>query len=293
MPRDERPSFIAGALGVSAAYAMGAIFLALGAQIARDLVRSDNAFVDGAIISLSAVAIGVVAVLARPLRAARRRHGRAAARDRRARPARRRGRDPLAAGLPRSSLVAGAGYSLMFSGGLGLVTSSAPRTTGPRSSRPVRRRLPRAGARRARLGVLATTSGLQLALDVGAPLILLLGVAALAVANARRVPVAVELDTARAMHRSLAEPRRHNGRRGTSDAGRRQGEAEAHRSKRAPAGLGGQERCRTSRMIAADEGDERRGRRSAPDRFVSCRRRQYSASSGTSSREATMTPMSA
>ena len=52
---------MAGALGISAAYAMGAIFLALGAQIARDLVRRDNAFLDGAIIALSAVAIGVVA----------------------------------------------------------------------------------------------------------------------------------------------------------------------------------------------------------------------------------------
>ncbi|MET0726363.1 MAG: MFS transporter, partial [Leifsonia sp.] len=68
MPRDGRSAFIAGTLGVSAAYAMGAIFLALGAQIARELVQSDNAFVDGAVISLSAVAIGVVAVLARPLR---------------------------------------------------------------------------------------------------------------------------------------------------------------------------------------------------------------------------------
>jgi MFS family permease len=191
MPRDERPSFIAGALGISAAYAMGAIFLALGAQIARDLVRSDNAFVDGAIISLSAVAIGVVAVLARPLRP---------------RVAVTLGPVLAIAGLGllivagldhslpafiASSLVAGAGYSLMFSGGLGLVTMSAPthQRAAVISAAYVVGYLVQALAALG-LGVLATTSGLQLALDVGAPLILLLGVAALAVANApRRVPV--------------------------------------------------------------------------------------------------------
>ncbi|MDQ0895055.1 MFS transporter [Agromyces ramosus] len=191
MPRDERPSFIAGTLGISAAYAMGAIFLALGAQIARDLVRSDNAFVDGAIISLSAVAIGVVAVLARPLRP---------------RLAVTLGPALAVAGLAllivaglahslpafvASSLIAGAGYSLMFSGGLGLVTMSAPthQRAGVISAAYVVGYLVQALAALG-LGVLATTSGLQLALDLGAPLILLLGVAALVVANApRRVPV--------------------------------------------------------------------------------------------------------
>jgi MFS family permease len=191
MPRDERPSFIAGTLGISAAYAMGAIFLALGAQIARDLVRSDNAFVDGAIISLSAVAIGVVAVLARPLR-----------------PRLAVTLGPLLAiaglgllivaglghSLPAfvaSSLVAGAGYSLMFSGGLGLVTTSAPahHRAGVISAAYVVGYLVQAVAALA-LGVLATASGLQLALDIGVPLILLLGVAALVFANVpRRVPL--------------------------------------------------------------------------------------------------------
>jgi MFS family permease len=191
MPREQRSSFVAGTLGISAAYAMGAIFLALGAQIARELVRSDNAFVDGAIISLSAVAIGVVAVLARPL------PPRVAVTV-----------GPglalvglgllvvagLAHSLPAfvaSSLIAGAGYSLMFSGGLGLVTSSAPahHRAGVISAAYVVGYLVQALAALG-LGVVATTSGLQLALDVGVPIILLLGVAALVVANApRRMPV--------------------------------------------------------------------------------------------------------
>ena len=38
-----RRAFAAGALGVSTAYALGAVILALGAQIARELVHSTNA----------------------------------------------------------------------------------------------------------------------------------------------------------------------------------------------------------------------------------------------------------
>ena len=187
MPRGERPSFVAGTLGISAAYAMGAIFLALGAQIARDLVGSDNVFVDGAIISLSAVVIGVVAVLARGLS-----------------PRLAVTLGPLLAiaglgllivsglshSLPAflaSSIVAGAGYALMFSGGLGLVTRSAPvheRAAVISAAYVVGYLLQAAAA--LGLGALATASGLQVALDVGAPLILLLGVAALVVANLPR-----------------------------------------------------------------------------------------------------------
>lgn len=187
MPRGERLSFVAGALGISAAYAMGAIFLALGAQIARDLVGSVNVFVDGAIIALSAVVIGVVAVLTRSLR-----------------PRLAVTLGPLLAiaglgllivsglahSLPAflaSSIVAGAGYALMFSGGLGLVTVSAPaheRAAVISAAFVVGYLLQAAAA--LGLGALATASGLQVALDVGAPLILLLGVAALVVANLPR-----------------------------------------------------------------------------------------------------------
>ena len=192
MPQGERPSFVAGTLGISAAYAMGAIFLALGAQIARDLVGSDNVFVDGAIIALSAVVIGVVAVLTRSLR-----------------PRLAVTLGPLLAtaglgllivsglahSLPvflASSVVAGAGYSLMFSGGLGLVTASAPvheRAAVISAAYVVGYLLQAAAA--LGLGALATASGLQVALDVGAPLILVLALAALVVANVprRRAPL--------------------------------------------------------------------------------------------------------
>lgn len=121
-----RMPFLAGTFGVSAAYALGAIFLGVGAQFARDTVRSDDAFVNGVVLAISAAAIGVVALLAGRLRAATAlRLGALAAVAGQAL--------MIAAGATHSmpflvlySLVGGAGYSLLFSGGVTLVTQSAP-----------------------------------------------------------------------------------------------------------------------------------------------------------------------
>lgn len=192
MPRAGRRPFAAGTLGITAAYAMGAIFLALGAQIARELVRSDNAFVDGAIIALSAIVIGAVAILFRrmPPRAAVT-IGPALAMA---------GLGLLVvAGAEHSlpafiaaSIVAGAGYSFMFAGGLGLITTTAPahERAAVISAAYVVGYLVQALTALG-LGALATAAGLQVALEIGTPLILMIGVAALVVANlGRRAPVA-------------------------------------------------------------------------------------------------------
>lgn len=120
-----RTPFLAGTFGVSAAYALGAIFLGVGAQFARDTVHSDDAFVNGVVLAISAAAIGVVALLAGRLRAATAlRLGALAAVAGQAL--------MIAAGATHSmpflvlySLVGGAGYSLLFSGGVTLVTQSA------------------------------------------------------------------------------------------------------------------------------------------------------------------------
>lgn len=120
-----RMPFLAGTFGVSAAYALGAIFLGVGAQFARDTVRSDDAFVNGVVLAISAAAIGVVALLAGRLRAATAlRLGALAAVAGQAL--------MITAGATHSmpflvlySLVGGAGYSLLFSGGVTLVTQSA------------------------------------------------------------------------------------------------------------------------------------------------------------------------
>jgi MFS family permease len=48
-------------------YALGALMLGMGAQMAHDLIGSDNAFVNGAAMSTFPVVLGVVGVLARRL----------------------------------------------------------------------------------------------------------------------------------------------------------------------------------------------------------------------------------
>ena len=196
--RPRRPSlpagagtvFWSGALAIGGAYSMGAIYLALGAQVARDLVGSDDAFVGGAIISVSAAAIGVVAVLARKLSP---------------RLAVTLGPPVAAVGLGLlvwagldhsivlflgSSVIGGAGYSLLFAGGLGLVTQSAPsrQRAAVMSSAYVVGYLLQALAALG-IGALATGAGLLKALEVGSPIVIAIGVVALALANARRPTV--------------------------------------------------------------------------------------------------------
>lgn len=197
LPRATRAPFLAGALGVSAAYACGAIFLALGAQIAHDLVRSDNALLNGAVISVSAAAIGVVAIVARrvpplvtlPLGTGIAVVGFALL---------------IGAGLAQSlvlflltAVVSGTAYSLLFSGGLALVAASAPQhhRGAVISTAFSLGYLIQAGAALG-LGAIATSVGLQRAIEVGSPLIVAL--AALSIVISRispPVPATTQLTT--------------------------------------------------------------------------------------------------
>ena len=194
IPAGSQAMFWSGALGIAGAYAMGAIYLALGAQVARDLVGSADALVGGAIISLSAVSIGVVAVLTRRLTP---------------RLAVTLGPVAASAGLGLlvlagithsllfflgSSLVGGAGYSLLFAGGLGLVTRSAPahQRAAVMSSAYVVGYLLQALAALG-IGALATGGGLLEALELGSPIVLGIGLAALVLANGGRRAAAVPL----------------------------------------------------------------------------------------------------
>ena len=187
IPAGSRRSFAAGTVAISTAYAMGALFLALGAQIARQLLRSDNALVDGAVISISAVTIGVVAILSRPLPA---------------RMALLLGPIALALGLSSliasgalhsmplfvvASLFSGTGYSLLFSGGLGMITASAPaHHRGAVLSAAYVIGYVVQAVTALGLGAVATSSGLLPAIEVGAPVLVALALAALILANARR-----------------------------------------------------------------------------------------------------------
>jgi MFS family permease len=184
VPAGLRRAFAAGALGVSSAYAAGSVFLALGAEVARELVRSSDALVDGAILSISAVAIGVVAILARRLR-----------------PRLALGLGPIAVVIGMAALVGagtlhsvvlfivssvltGSGYSMLFAGGLGVVAASAPtHHRGAVISAVYAVGYLVQAATALALGVVATTVGLLVAIELGGVVVVLLAIAAAAVAN--------------------------------------------------------------------------------------------------------------
>jgi predicted MFS family arabinose efflux permease len=189
VPRGLGGTFATAVLAVSAAYALGSVVLAMGAQIARQLVGSTNVLVTGGLLSVSAVVIGVVAVVSRRL------------------PARwliASGAVASVVGLGLLTLSAtahslplffggmvlgGAGYSFNFLGGLTLVNAHAPAThrAGMLSSVLVVAYLVQ-GAAALLLGTVATSGGLASALDVGTPAIGLICVAAVVLVLAVRRP---------------------------------------------------------------------------------------------------------
>jgi len=63
VPRSLLRTFIASTLGVIVAYSVGAIFLSLGASMARDLTGTTNLLIVGALLAISSVVIGVTALL--------------------------------------------------------------------------------------------------------------------------------------------------------------------------------------------------------------------------------------
>jgi MFS family permease len=193
VPAGLRRAFAAGALGVSTAYAVGSVFLALGAQVARQLVQSSDAFVDGAILAISAVAIGVTAIVARPLA-----------------PRVALGTGPIAillgmaaliaAGTAHSlwlflasSVVVGVGYSLLYAGGLGIITATAPaHHRGGVISAAFAVGYLAQGAVALALGAVATSAGLLTAIELGAVVLVALATAAGLVANAGRLRAGVD-----------------------------------------------------------------------------------------------------
>jgi MFS family permease len=186
VPAGLRRAFVAGALAVSAAYAVGSVFLALGAQVAADLLRSSNALLNGIVIAISAIAIGAVAVLTRrvPSRLAL-------------------GIGPAAilfgmgslvlAGIAHSmplfvvsSVFTGGGYSLMYAGGLGIITATAEvhhRAAVISAAFTVGYLVQAVVA--LVLGAIATDTGLLVAIELAAVVVMAFAVAAALVANVR------------------------------------------------------------------------------------------------------------
>lgn len=180
VPRAILPVFATSAMAVTAGYALGALMLSLGTQIARELVGSGNAMVNGAALTLFAVATATTALVAKRLPGARAivLGAAVAVLGLALLMTAARGRSlPL---FLASSALSGAGYSLLFLGGLTLINARAPaqHRAGTLSAIYLVGYL-LMGAIALALGIVATHRGLATAIAFGAP-----GIAGLCVAAA-------------------------------------------------------------------------------------------------------------
>lgn len=174
-----RRFFVTSAIAMTAAFGVGTIMMSLGAQIARDLIGSNNALVTGAILAMFAIVIAMVAFLAKRAPANTAIVFGSAATT--------LGMTLLVVSAATSSLVMflaaavamGAGYSLLFLGGIGLISANAPARyrAGTLSAVYLIAYLMQ-GVTALLLGAVATASGLKMALDFGAPAIAILSIAA-------------------------------------------------------------------------------------------------------------------
>ena len=167
------------AMAVTAGYSLGAILLSVGASIARELIGSNNALVNGAALAVFAAVSGIVALAAKPL------------------PARVNivaGGFASTAGMGLLMLaandhslaifllaltMAGAAYSFSVLGGLSLINAHAPpHQRGETISAIYLIGYLLMGLIAFSIGLIATAHGLERALDFGAPVVASLSVIA-------------------------------------------------------------------------------------------------------------------
>lgn len=202
VPRSLLRTFIASTLGVTVAYSVGAIFLSLGASMARDLTGTTNLLIVGALLAISSVVIGVTALLLQRVPA----HVSLIV-----------GAVISIAGLGVMELTAaqgsillfvvwcvvgGVGYSFVFTGGLTLLNRTAlPEHRGGTLSLLYLFSYLLQAITAVVAGALATSSGLNVAIDLVAP-----GVAVLCLALivATSVDAAARRREARRVEASLA-----------------------------------------------------------------------------------------
>ncbi|MEH2480076.1 MFS family permease [Nitrobacteraceae bacterium AZCC 2146] len=180
VPKDVRRAFAVSSTAMIAAYTFGVLVLSLGGQVEHDLIGSPNAFLNGAVLSLFPIVMGIVGMIARSF------SPRAALTV-----------GALVSGLGMMLLIlavnlrdlliyllataaAGGAYSLLFVGGLQVISAAAPvsQRGGVLSALYLLGYLSM-GALALVLGAIATTRGLSLAVDLGAAAIILTNVATL------------------------------------------------------------------------------------------------------------------
>ncbi|MFT2752426.1 MFS transporter [Clavibacter sp. Sh2088] len=184
VPRDGRRGFVVGTAAVTVAFVTGAVFLALGAQIIRDLVGTANAFHAAATLATWPLVVVPTTLLARrmPTLAAVRLGGLVAA----------VGLALLLAASVADSLalflgsavLSGVGYGFLMYGGLGCVTSAADdgRRASTFSSMYLVAYLAQGGTA-VIVGALATGTSLGTAVLVAVPVIVVLCLATTALAH--------------------------------------------------------------------------------------------------------------
>jgi MFS family permease len=195
LPTPLRNVFAVAAAAVTSAYTHGVLILSLGSQVARDLVGSPNALVNGAALSLFAIASAVVGIGARRLQPRAAMTGGAAASA--------LGMVLLAAAVAHHHLpvflaataISGAGYSLLFFSGLEAINSAAPAEhRGGVLSAVYLLAYVSLGAVSLLLGAVATAHGLGFAVNLGAGVIALFSVitvALVAMTRAGSIQIAI------------------------------------------------------------------------------------------------------
>jgi len=184
VPKHVRRTFAVSSTAMVAAYTFGVLVLSLGGQVEHDLIGSPNALLNSAVLSLFPIVMGAIGTIARTL-------------------------SPrvalivgaLVSGLAMVLLIlavnlrdlviyllatagAGGAYSLLFVGGLQVISAAAPeRNRGGILSALYLLSYLSMGALALVLGAIATTRGLSFAVDVGAAAIILMNFATLVLAT--------------------------------------------------------------------------------------------------------------
>jgi predicted MFS family arabinose efflux permease len=185
VPKPTRRVFAVSSTAMVAAYAFGVLVLSLGGQVEHDLIGSPNAFLNGAILSLFPITMGAIGIVARRLSS---------------RLALIVGALISAAGMVLlvlavslrdlmiyllATAAAGGAYSLLFVGGLQVLSAAAPeRHRGGTLAALYLLSYLSMGALALALGAIATARGLSFAVDLGAAAIILTNIATLVLAMA-------------------------------------------------------------------------------------------------------------
>jgi predicted MFS family arabinose efflux permease len=183
VPKEVRKAFAMSSTAMMAAYTFGVLVLSLGGQVEHDLIGSPNVFLNSAVLSLFPIVMGAIGIIARTLSP----------------------RVALIVGALISGLAmvllilavnfrdlviyllataaAGGAYSLLFVGGLQVISTAAPeRNRGSILSALYLLGYLSMGALALVLGAIATTRGLSFAVDLGAAAIILMNFATLVLA---------------------------------------------------------------------------------------------------------------